>query len=240
MLVCITVDVEHDCPPYLASYRGVEDGLPRVLGVLREFDIAGTFFSTGDVARRYPDAIRAIVQQGHELGCHGDTHTRFSQMSPEMAATEIEQSSAVLRAFASVTAFRAPNLDLPVRYLNLLRQHSYHLDSSQGRHKPGSLLVQPTDADGLLRVPASIPPSVIRLGASIRSAVLARLRSPVVLFFHPWEFVDVTREPIPFDCRYRTGNPALVALRNAIEFFRARGAVFRRMSELRHVQADAA
>lgn len=240
MLVCITVDVEHDCPPYLTTYRGVTDGLPRVLELLREQGISATFFSTGDVARRFPQAIRSIVDGGHELGCHGDTHTRFSAMEPVAATLEIEQASAALRAFAPVVSFRAPNLDMPHRYLGLLRQAGYTLDSSQGRHKRGSLLVTPHSDQQLARIPASVPPSVIRLPAAVRDLILGKLRSPVVLFFHPWEFVDVTREPIPYDCRYRTGAAALAALRSAIAFFRGRGATFHRMTDepiVRHAGA---
>jgi peptidoglycan/xylan/chitin deacetylase (PgdA/CDA1 family) len=231
MLVCITIDVEHDCPPYLTTYRGVRDGLPRVLELLREHDISGTFFSTGDVARRFPESIRSIVRDGHELGCHGDTHTRFSRMESATAALEIERSTAALRTFAPVTSFRAPNLDMPHRYLGMLRQAGYALDSSQGRHKRGSLLVAPHSDQHLTRIPASLPPSVIRLPSAVRNAILGRLRSPVVLFFHPWEFVDVTREPIPYDCRYRTGDRALAALASTIGFFRRRGASFHRMTD---------
>jgi hypothetical protein len=137
-----------------------------------------------------------------------------------------------LRAFYPVESFRAPNLDLPLPYLSLLRQAGYTLDSSQGRHKPGSFFVGPHAVDTLRRVPASTAPSMVRLPRPLRRAILARLRSPVVLYFHPWEFVDMTREPIPYDCRYRTGQPALDSLRDAIAFFRFRGATFNRMAEI--------
>ena len=41
----------------------------------------------------------------------------------------------------------------------------------------------------------------------IRNPILWALKRPVVLFVHPWEFIDLTRSQIPFDCRYRTGAP---------------------------------
>jgi hypothetical protein len=58
------------------------------------------------------------------------------------------------------------------------------------------------------------------------------MRDPVVFFFHPWEFVDMTKAAIPIDCRFRTGDPALASLRETIAWFRRRGATFRRMREL--------
>jgi hypothetical protein len=77
-----------------------------------------------------------------------------------------------------------------------------------------------------------VAPSAIRLPLPIRRVILAQLRAPVVLFFHPWEFIDVTREPIPYDCRYRTGESAIDALRDTISYFRRRGASFRPMEAL--------
>src|SRR5579883_3271357 len=131
MNVCITIDIEHDCPPWLTSYHGVEEGAPRLLELFSQEAVPATFFTTGDVARRYPALPRAIVDGGHELGCHGDSHKRFGRMGPEEARREIRDASATLRAYAPVTAFRAPNLDFPRPYLRILREEGYRIDSSQ-------------------------------------------------------------------------------------------------------------
>ena len=82
MDVAITIDLEHDCPPFLTSYRGVTEGMPRLLDLLKSESVAATFFCTGDVARRHPDIVRRLVAEGHELGSHGDTHARFSSLAP--------------------------------------------------------------------------------------------------------------------------------------------------------------
>jgi peptidoglycan/xylan/chitin deacetylase (PgdA/CDA1 family) len=233
MEVAITIDLEHDCPPFLTSYRGVTQGMPRLLELLAKEGVPATFFCTGDVARKHPDMVRRLVDEGHELGCHGDTHARFGAMDRATAEREIRDAAATLRAFGcEVTSFRAPNLDFPTLFVSLLAAHGFRLDSSQGRHKPGSFFVQPSSMDGVDRVPATIAPSAVRLPRAIRNALFSRMRDPVVLFFHPWEFVDVTREPIPLDCRFRTGEPALASLRETIAWFRQRGATFRRMRDL--------
>jgi len=239
MEVAVTVDLEHDCPPFLTTYRGVTQGMPRLLELLAKEQVPATFFCTGDVARKHPEIVRRLVADGHELGCHGDTHARFGAMDRATAERELADAGKRLRAFGcEVTSFRAPNLDFPPAFVPLLAAHGFRLDSSQGKHKPGSFFVAPsrvtTPDGGVERVPATIAPSAVRLPRPIRHALFARMRDPVVFFFHPWEFVDVTHEPIPLDCRFLTGEPALASLRQTIDWFRRRGATFRRMRELGH------
>ena len=92
-------------------------------------------FTTGQVADRYPDTVREIVAAGHELGCHGNTHRVFTELDKEAASEEIEAASAVLRQFAPVTSFRAPNLRFPPAYLRLLQKNGYRIDSSDAKYK---------------------------------------------------------------------------------------------------------
>ena len=232
MDLCITVDLEHDCPPFLTTYRGVTEGMPRLLDLLARENAPATFFCTGDVARKHPEIVRRLVAEGHELGCHGDTHTRFGGMDRAQATKELVDARATLDPFAKVTSFRAPNLDFPNEFVPLLAEQGFTLDSSQGRHKPGSFFITPHVNTGVARVPATMAPSALRLPAPVRNLLLARMRDPVVFFFHPWEFVDMTRAPIPRDCRFRTGDPALESLRDVMTWFRKRGATLRRMRDL--------
>lgn len=228
MRVAFTVDLEQDCPPFLDTYRGAEEGMPRLLALLREHGIPATVFATGDVARRYPDLVREVVAAGHALGCHGDTHRAFDVLSEAEAAAEIDRASRTLRAFAPVTAFRAPYLRLPRARLGLLRAGGYTLDSSEGAYKrPGT---RARTEDGLLRIPASLTSSVLRLPAPLRRAAMAPLRSPVVLFVHPWELVDLRRAPIRWDCRFRTGAAAQASLAQLARELAVHGATFHTLS----------
>ncbi|MGH8491221.1 MAG: polysaccharide deacetylase family protein, partial [Gammaproteobacteria bacterium] len=76
----ISVDVEQDCPPFLDSMRGVEEGLPRLLAMFAAEGVSATFFSTGRIAELYPQRVREICAGGHELGGHGYSHRRFDHM----------------------------------------------------------------------------------------------------------------------------------------------------------------
>jgi peptidoglycan-N-acetylglucosamine deacetylase len=229
--VSISVDFEPDCPPYLSStFRGIEEGAPALLELFDEAGIRATYFTTGDVAERYPHAVAALVKAGHELGCHGVSHTAFDTLDEDTARWEIEHSAGILRGFATVSSFRAPYLRFPDAYVPLLERAGFTLDSSLARYKRSFYSARRDTT--LTRIPASMTSSVLRLPRAIRDPWLLALRDPVVLFVHPWEFVDLTRESLRYDCRFRTGAFALEALRQVIALFKDRGDTFVTMREL--------
>ena len=221
-LACFTVDVEQDCPPYLKSCHGMGAGLPRLLDLLASLKVRGTFFTTGEMARFFPDVIQRLVGEGHELACHGDLHRDFTALSREEAATELSQSLATLRAFAPVISFRAPYLRFPCDYLPLLVAHGLQIDSSLARYKRGRNHRSEQTVPGLQRVPVSLTSSVLRLPRAICAPWIAIAAQPLVLFVHPWEAVDFRAAALRLDCRFRTGEEAverwhrvLVSVQNA-------------------------
>src|SRR5437016_3209897 len=61
----------------------VERAYPYVNSCLELFSTHGikaTFFWVAEYARRFPHLIRAVVDQGHEIACHGMWHV--SKMDP--------------------------------------------------------------------------------------------------------------------------------------------------------------
>lgn len=230
--VAFTVDLEPDCPPFLSGFRGVEHGLPALLDVLERLRVPATFFTTGEVAERYPEAVARVVAAGHELGCHGMTHTAFTTMSRDAARDEIETSASILRRFAPVTSFRAPYLRFPDEYVDLVENAHFAVDSSQARYK--FAYYRSPRSPRVRRYPASVTSSVLRLPSIVRRAYLRALdeRKPIVLFVHPWEFVDLTREKLRLDCRFKTGDVALRCVGEVLEAYREKDARFVRMREL--------
>lgn len=222
-----TVDLEQDCPPYLDTWRGMQEGVWLLLELLRSERVTATFFATGDAARRHPDVISALLADGHELGCHGMTHRRFTDLARDEAAVEIRESSALLRTRGEVVSFRAPYLSFPDAYLELLEREQFRIDASIARYKPAHW--RRRQATSLRRVSASITPSVLRLPRAIREPWLRALREPPVLFVHPWEFVDVRHTAAPLDCRFNTGGLALARLRDVLRWYTRRGFRFQRL-----------
>jgi len=230
LVVAFTVDLEPDCPPFLEGFRGVEQGAPALLDLLASEGIHATFFTTGEVASRYPATVARVVGDGHELACHGMTHRAFTSLDAGAARSEIEESAAILRRFGPVTSFRAPYLRFPPAYVELLEQQAFTLDSSHAKYKLA--YYRDRTPTRLTRVPASATSSVLRLPGAARAAYLRALSSPVVLFVHPWEFVDLRRERLRLDCRFKTGEIAVRCVRDVLRSYARRGARFVRMREL--------
>jgi peptidoglycan-N-acetylglucosamine deacetylase len=228
-----TCDLEPDCPPYLWGYRGVEEGQPKLLALLASLGITATFFTTGEVARRYPGAIRAVLDGGHELACHGMSHTAFTELTPEAARAEINESAKILREFTEVTSFRAPYLKFPDAYLPMLEDARFTVDSSQAKYKKAYYDSKRAGTrTTLTRIPASLTSSALRIPKLAREAYVRSVSKPVVLFVHPWEFVDLRRERLRYDCRFRTGDIALECVRDVLQGMLRRGAKFATMREL--------
>jgi len=229
MRVAITFDVEHDCPPYLTTTRGMEEGLPKLLDLMAEKRIKATFFFTAEMARRFPELAKRVVDEGHELGSHNYNHERLDKLSFEEGKRAIEKSLKVLRDFGDIVSFRSPNLQFPDEYYRVLEENGILVDSSKATYKGYRSGVR--FFGNVLEVPASTTSSVIRLPWGIQKLIHSRLKEPRVYFAHPWEFVPMQKERIRFDCKFNTGDKAVELLGRLIDHYKSRGARFYTMRE---------
>jgi peptidoglycan-N-acetylglucosamine deacetylase len=76
---------------------------PQVLALLKENDAKATFFLVGKKAKAYPDLVREIVKQGHEIAVHGYHHTHAWILSPWKTVREFRDTSKVLQEITGQT-----------------------------------------------------------------------------------------------------------------------------------------
>jgi len=229
MIVAITFDVEHDCPPYLTTTRGMEQGLPRLLDLMEEKGVKATFFFTAEMAKRFPELVRRVIDEGHELGSHNYNHERLDKLNFNEGKRAIEKSLKVLRKFGEVVSFRAPNLQFPNEYYRVLEENEVLVDSSKATYKGYRSGVK--FFGEVLEVPASTTSSIIRLPWKIQKLIHNHLKEPRVYFAHPWEFVPMQEEKIRWDCRFNTGEKALELLGRLIDHYKGQNAKFLTMRE---------
>ncbi len=114
-----------DMPKTLSlGQYGMTHGLPRILELLDEFGIRATFFVPGKTAETYPEAIREIAGQGHEIACHGYEYENFSLFSYDEQERRIQKAVNAIEAACGKKpeGFRAPIGDLMLETLNIARK----------------------------------------------------------------------------------------------------------------------
>jgi polysaccharide deacetylase family protein (PEP-CTERM system associated) len=121
----MTIDVEDyfqvsAFAPYIARSEWddrecrVERNVGRLLEILAAHDTKATFFTLGWIAERYPELIRRIVREGHELASHGYGHQRASDLSEAEFFDDVSRAKDILEDIAGceVTGYRAPSFSI--------------------------------------------------------------------------------------------------------------------------------
>ena len=106
--------VNHE-PLQADAQVSIEAGISKLLRLFEKHKIRATFFVTGEMAQKHDAIVRKIVQNDHEIACHGLTHqknefllSRTSQEQNIKAATRIIEEQIQVRP----KGFRAPCLRL--------------------------------------------------------------------------------------------------------------------------------
>ena len=103
---------------------GMTRGIDRVLEALKERNIKGTFFVPGWVAENYPEKVKSVCAEGHEIGALGYHHEHMALLS------EAEQEEAIVKGIRAIQrvsgvvpkGFRSPEGELTLDTLRIARK----------------------------------------------------------------------------------------------------------------------
>ena len=111
---------------------GPRVGVPRLLEQLRAAEIRATFFVPGFTAECYPDTIRRIVADGHEVGWHGYMHELPLDLTADEQRAVLERAAEVLEPLTGErpVGYRAPWWQLSLEAPELLAGAGFRYDSS--------------------------------------------------------------------------------------------------------------
>lgn len=224
----LTIDVEDyfqvsAFAPYIARSDWerrecrVERNVDRILAMLGERDTKATFFTLGWIAQRYPQLVRRIATQGHEVASHGYGHERASDLSQQAFSADIESAKNILEDLTGtpVTGYRAPSFSIGSANLwafDCLARAGYRYSSSiyPIRHDHYGMPDSPRFVhrinDALIEVPITTLRMFSRnlpssgggyfrlLPYAVSRWMLQRVnrqeRESAIFYFHPWE-IDV-------------------------------------------------
>lgn len=192
----------------------VEHNVDRILALLAARDTKATFFTLGWVAERYPQLVRRIVAQGHELASHGYGHERASDLTEAAFRDDVTRAKSILEDIggAPVLGYRAPSFSIGsanLWALDVLARAGYRYSSSiyPIKHDHYGMPDSPRFAyqlgSGLLEVPVTTLRLLNRnlpssgggyfrlLPYALSRWMLRRVNredcESAVFYFHPWE-----------------------------------------------------
>jgi polysaccharide deacetylase family protein (PEP-CTERM system associated) len=92
----------------------VERNIHAILEMLAAQHTHATFFTLGWIAERYPQLVRHIVDNGHELASHGYAHQRASEQTPEVFFDDIDRAKKMLEDLSGqeIQGYRAPSFSI--------------------------------------------------------------------------------------------------------------------------------
>ena len=189
----------------------------RLLAIFDDAAVKGTFFVLGWVAERYPDLVRRIAAQGHEIASHSYAHRLVYDLTRDGFREDLRRSKDVLESAAGVQVFgyRAPSYSITPRSLwalDVLIEEGFAYDASifpihHDRYGIPVSAREPyvidRDAGSLIEAPGS----AIRLGPMNLpvggggyfrllpyewtrwgiSRINGKEGRPAIFYLHPWE-----------------------------------------------------
>jgi peptidoglycan-N-acetylglucosamine deacetylase len=109
---------------------GARVGAPLVLDTLARHGVRATFFVVGRNAELYPELVKRMIAEGHEVAIHGYTHTPPARLSPVEEERELVTARRALEAAGAVVAgYRSPSWDVSPVTLDLLERHGLEYSS---------------------------------------------------------------------------------------------------------------
>lgn len=192
----------------------VERNINSILEMLACRDTKATFFTLGWIAERYPQLVRQIVKEGHELASHGYGHERASDQTEEAFFADIHLAKIVLEDLADseVNGYRAPSFSIGTGNLwafDCLSRAGYRYSSSifPIRHDHYGMPNSPRFAyevrPGLMEIPITTLRVLNRnlpsggggyfrllpyaLSRWMLGQVNGHDREAGIFYFHPWE-----------------------------------------------------
>jgi polysaccharide deacetylase family protein (PEP-CTERM system associated) len=113
-----SIDLE-DVRTMIPGGMQYRDSVPRLVQMYMTFldrhTMKCTFFIVGDIAKRYPNLVREIASEGHEIACHSSDHVPIPRQTRSEFRDDIARNIDELRAASRgnpIRGFRAPTVSM--------------------------------------------------------------------------------------------------------------------------------
>ncbi len=211
------------------------EGTKRILDVLKQNGVKATFFCTGNFAEQAPEMMQRIMDEGHEVACHGVDHWHPQETDFAVSKQIVERVTG-----RQVYGYRQPRM-FPVSDSEIEKAGYRYNSSLNPAFIPGRYmhLTEPRTwffKGGVMQIPASVTPclrfplfwlALHNLPETLYHALVRRTLKHdgyFVTYFHPWEFYDLKEHPefkMPFIIKNHSGRQMMQRLDNLIKMLKA-------------------
>lgn len=220
-------------------------GTNRILDCLKDNGVKATFFCTANFVRLAPKVMRRIIDEGHEVACHGVDHW-------QPKATDVEESKNTIESLLGieVKGYRQPRMfsvsDSEIERMGYTYNSSLNPAFIPGRYMhltaPRTWFMR----GGVMQIPASVTPllrfplfwlSLHNLPQWLYHMMVSRVVAHdgyFVTYFHPWEFYELKEHPeyrMPFIIKNHSGLDMKARLDRLIKMLKAKGHRFATFTE---------
>jgi len=110
----------------------LSEPIDKILRLFDELNFKSTFFFTGYIAELFPNLVKKIAAEGHEIGCHNYEHLDYEYESREKFRNDLEKSKKLLETLLGkeVIGYRSPNSSVPKSIVEDLLEFGIKYDSS--------------------------------------------------------------------------------------------------------------
>ena len=104
------------------------DDTKKIMEILKKHDVKVTFFMTGGWVEAYPDDVKMILAEGHDLGNHSQNHKNMSQISDSEKENEIMSVHDKVKELTGydMFLFRPPYGDYDSKLIHVARKCNYY------------------------------------------------------------------------------------------------------------------
>lgn len=255
----MTVDVD---PPFSIRHSYVvENGVTYLLNLFHKYAINATFFVPAVVALKFPKVVEKIVEQKHEVGCHGFDHSLSEiTLSMDKKIQTIKDATRIIESVMGQrpVGFRAPFFKADRNCWIALKENNYIYDSScvsspfykydvkkniLGRPFYIPLYYKKKDMDILIEIPVSVNPimpfplggSWLRVFGLTWAKIAVKMnfifKKPTVFYVHPKDVIAYEAYGLPWYYYHNTSN-SLVMVSKIIQYAKQNEAKFLTAYEL--------
>jgi len=111
---------------------GPRAGVPRILKLLKKYDLKATFFVTGWAMEKHPEAVESIVADGHEVGHHGYHHEWLDNVTLEEEKSIMAKGLSLIKDFTPErpAGYRSPSWEFTPHTVRLLKENGFKYTSN--------------------------------------------------------------------------------------------------------------